>query len=204
MRTPSSCLPGKLSMRVTIAIALLILAVGFGIVDLLRAQWFSGLGFLAAGFLTAGLLIFGLEFTSSPVGLVLAPVTCLLGVCAFFFENRAFDLNLDRARLEAALALVETNRSRCGITDSDTRYQSAIQACVVQSNADRMAAVNQGLRAAYVPTELDLAEKLFSRVEGVQRDACAARFLELHKECPDAFLSVSKDTIRILESSLQP
>lgn len=181
-----------MTLRVILSLAVLSLGVVLGIYELVQRHWLSGLGFFCSAVLTGGLIFIGKEFlTESFLGAGLAVATALLGFYGFLFENRALDLSLDKARFEAAIALSQEN-SGCSIPESQEKFRRAAQACIVQSNLDKIAAVGDGVREAYVPTNLDLADKTLSTATGERPDLCEQQFSHLYGVCPDSFSSMSR------------
>ena len=187
-------------MRIFFALAVVLLGFASGVYELFQHHWFAGSGFVCSAFLTCGLILVGKDFiTQSLLGACLAGATALLGFYGFLFENRALDVRLDQARFEAAMALAQQS-SNCAISDSQTKFQRAAQACFLQSNVDKLAAIGDGAKVAYLPPQLDLADKTLSMTAGDRPDGCQQMFLHLYSACPAAFSSMSPGAIKKMQS----
>lgn len=185
-------------MRMLLAGAVVLLGVGLGVYELVQQHWFAGLGYLFSAMLTGGLILIGSAFVKeSFIGAGLALLTAVTGFYGFFFENRAFDVALDQARFEAAMALASPE-APCAIADASVRFQQATRACFLQANRDKMAAVGEAARQAYAPPGLDLADKLLASAQGEAPDGCQEQFAALHAACPTAFASMDSDSVRRL------
>lgn len=185
-------------LRVLIAASITVLGLGLGLRELLEHHWFAGAGFVCSALLTGGLIVVGRDFLEqSLIGAGLAVGTAVFGFYGFFFENRAFDVALDQARFEAAMALAQPD-TPCTAPGSTARFQAAMQACFLQANRDKLAAVGEGARQAYVPPALDLADKLLTQAHGEARDACREQFAALHAACPASFASMDEAAVKRL------
>lgn len=79
------------------------------------------------------------------------------GHIAYFSENRAFDLALDQACFENAIALARPHTT-CAIVDRSAGFESAMLICLLQTHRDKRTAAG-GARPVYMPLALDLADK---------------------------------------------
>ena len=189
-----------MTLRLILAIAVLGLGAALGFYELYQYHWFASAGFFCSAVLTGGLIFIGKEFlTQNLLGAGLAVATAVCGFYGFLFENRALDISLDTARFEAAMALAQQSQ-HCTVPNSRLEFERAARACFLQSNYDKIAAVSDAARQAYIPPELDLADKTFGLISGEARDVCQERFLPLYRVCPDAFSSMSRGAVEKLSS----
>lgn len=187
-----------MSMRVRFAAGVVVLGLAAGIVGLVQHKGYAGLGFVCSSLWTAGLILVGWRaWRESLVGAGLLLAMTVLGFYAFFFENRAFDVALDEARFEAAMALARPDAT-CRIVDRTARFESALRACLLQANRDKLTAAGEGARQVYMPPELDLADKLVTQAQGNAADACREQFMALYAACPASFASMDAGAIQQL------
>ena len=189
------------ALRMVVAAAVVVLGIASGTSQLIQQHWFSALGFVGSALWTAGLILLRWEvWRQSTAGVGLAFLTTVAGFYAFFFENRAFDVALDEARFEAAMALARPDAT-CRIVDRAARFESAMRACLLQANRDKLAAAGEGARQVYMPPELDLADKLVTQAQGDAGDACREQFMALYAACPASFASMDAGAIQQLTAS---
>jgi len=190
-----------MTLRVILAIALMGLGAALGVYELFQYHWFASAGFFCSAALTGGLILIGKDFlTQHYLGAGLAVATAVCGFYGFLFENRALDVSLDTARFEAAMALAQQSQ-HCTLPNSRLEFERAARACFLQSSYDKIAAVSDAARQAYIPPELDLADKTYDLISGEATDLCQERFMSLYRACPDAFSSMSPRAVEKLSSS---
>jgi hypothetical protein len=189
------------TLRAALAAATAVLGAPLAVDPLIDRHWFAGLGFFCSALWTAGLILLRWEvWRQSLAGVGLAFLTSAVGFYAFFFENRAFDVALDEARFEAAMALARPDAT-CRIVDRAARFESAMRACLLQANRDKLAAAGEGARQVYMPPELDLADILVTQAQGDAGDACREQFMALYAACPASFASMDAGAIQQLTAS---
>lgn len=187
-------------MRLAISVFVVLLGVTLGVYELIQNHWFAGAGYLFSALLTGGLILFGASFLKeSWWGAGLALAAALTGFYGFLFENRGLDVRLDQARFEAAMALIEAH-STCPSADSRALFQEGAQACFLQANRDKLFAVGEAAKQAYLPPQLDLADKVWSSASGRNPDQCQELFSRAYRACPAAFSSMTPATVERLQS----
>ena len=191
----------KFVVRLFLASVITLLGLGLATWQFFQAHWFGGVGALCGAALLLGLIIFGKDFLAdSAWGQVLAAFTAVLGFYGFLFENRALDVRLDQARLEAAMAM-STPSASCAQGAAQAGFQQGARMCFLQSNVDKLGAVGDAAKEAYLPPQLELAENVLGTATGKAPDACRNAFLKLHKSCPAAFAAMSVNAIAKLQES---
>jgi len=179
--------------------AITLLGLGVASWEFFQTHWFGGGSALCGAALLLGLIFLGKEFLAkNPWGQVLAALTAMLGFYGFVFENRALDVQLDQARLEAAMAM-STPTADCAQGAAQARFQQGARVCFLQSNIDKLGAVGDAAKEAYLPPQLELAENILGTATQNAPDACRKAFVELHRSCPAAFASMSADAIAKLQ-----
>lgn len=187
-------------MRVAISFSVVLLGFALGVYELFQHHWFAGAGYFFSALLTGGLILVGSSFVrESWWGAGLALLTAACGFYGFLFENRGLDVDLDQARFEAAMALTQA-ASLCPSSASRSLFQEAAQACFLQANRDKLSAVADGAKQAYLPPQLDLADKVWNSATGQKSDQCQTLFLQAYRDCPTAFASMTPDAIKKLQS----
>lgn len=185
-------------LRLVAAVLSIALGIGFGTEELLQRHWFAAAGWYCSGVLAAGLFVAGFDFIRRSVsGAALAVATAVLAVYAFFFENRAFDVELDHARSEVAVELV-LGHAHCGAKAPRTRIEQVARICRAQPGRDRLAAAGEGIAIAHVPPVLDFPEKLIDKAQGEAPDDCQAHVRRLHADCPAAFATVDSASLQTI------
>lgn len=173
----------------------------FAFYQFYQYHWVAGFGFISSSLLTSGLITFGGSFVKEKfTGVVLVILTSVLGLYSFIFESRGLDIDLDIARNEAALAFLQPN-TQCSINNKFSIFQQGAKACITQQGIDKLQAVGDGAKQAYLPIELDFADKVVSSSISERPDLCKKIFIEVYEKCPEAFASLSIDNIEKLSSN---
>lgn len=179
----------------TASLLVILLGLALGVHQLFQQQWIAGAAYLSSASLTAGLLLLGTRFIKeSWIGATLALATTSFGFYGFFVENRGLDPKLDLARYEAGLALFQAGNSCPSAVQRDL-FQRAAMACSLQSSKDKLAAIADGAKEAYLPPQLDFTDKVLATAAGDRADPCGRLFAQAYEECPAAFSSMSHEAV---------
>jgi hypothetical protein len=182
-------------MRLAASVFFFVLGLVVAVLQLKQAHYWSGASAGALALLVPSLILLGKDAKSSFWVAGLSIIGSVSAICAIFFENRAFDLDLSTARIEAALALSHAS-SKC--PRSDDLFAEAAKACFIQSNLDQMDAVNESVKSAYLPPYIGLADQAKSSLGGDKADKCAKLFKEAYEICPSAFMEIPEKSMQAL------
>lgn len=189
-------------MRLAICLVVIVIGLALGIHALFLQHWFSAAGYILSALMTSALVLFGAEFLKeSLTGAALVLLTGLCGLFAFAFESRGLDVDLDQSRFEAGLAMIQYSGT-CPGGSERVDFQKAARACFIQGNLDRQTAVVDASKQAYLPAQLDFADKLAAAM-GDQPDICSQLFTDAYKSCPAAFMSMRPAAINALRQKTE-
>lgn len=181
--------------RLRIAIAAVPLAIGLSIlvVELARGHWLSGLTYLLLGCVVSWACILGFADSRDSMFLRIAtPIAMLLGICAVFVEDRAFDVSAATAHVDAFQGFTRLQQYCQPFNEELQRLQSeGISACAMQDKFDQISAVADLQKAKNLPPPLALADGAKSALSVAQADECLDTRDSAKKLCPAAFFAVA-------------
>lgn len=188
-----------MDFKLILAISAFVLGVTFGVYEIFQMHWSSAACALLSGLITAGIFIFGKEFISETfLGAGLALITTLLGFYGLFFESHALDVELNDARNEIAVALLQAKPICAGIPNPQESFISASKACFLQSNRDQADWIADAAKQIYLPQELGLVDAAYGSLKEQKKDPCSSWVLVINSKCPDVFLPPQKNSIQKL------
>lgn len=184
-------------MQLALIVVVLLIGVVFGIVTTLQWDWLAGLSTLCCGIYVA-VAIF-LEEWNPKESVLLAAITAvilIMSIMDVFIFSDAFDPELQAANNEALVAFYNMEGAKCSITPELTALQEKGRSkCVTQNYFAMSDAVLQFGKALYTNPPSSLIDVVFSSLTQQNKpQSCGEIFKKAYSLCPDAFISVSKET----------
>lgn len=179
-------------LRIAIATVPLVIGLSVLVVELARGHWLSGLTCLLLGCVVCWGCILGFADSRDSMFLRIAtPIAMLLGLCAVFAEDRAFDVSVATAHIDAFQGFTRLQQYCKPFNEELQRLQSeGIRACAMQDKFDQISAVADLQKAKSLPPPLALADGAKSALSVAQADACLDARDSAKTLCPEAFYAV--------------
>jgi len=188
-----------MNLKFFFAVIAFVLGLAVGVFEFCQAHWWTAISAIASGIFVAAVLSIGREFIETNfIGVILAVLAAASGFYGLFFENRALDLKLNEARMEAAIALLQTQEACVDIPKSREALINASQACYLKPNRDQSEWIVSAAKQIYLPQELGLVDATYSALKTPEEDPCSAWVTLIHKKCPEAISSMKTESINRL------
>ena len=179
----------------------LIFASIFALVGIALAalSFFNGQAIVALSLVLAGVYVgFGVavgvsESVKNPVFQIAAAVISAIGLLGVFIYNRAFDVNLQRAHIDALYELA-TLEMKCRPMSAELRdiQKFGVAACATQRNSDQIGAVIELGKGLHFGPTLTLADAAVATSQSNAPNYCAKAYKAAVQLCPSVSLSVPK------------
>lgn len=188
-----------MNFKIWFAVLAIALGVAVGCYEIFQAHWWSAVSAVLSGVVVAGFLLIGREFFEGNfIGALVILVATVAGFYGLLFESRALDLKLNEARVEAALALLQTKEVCVEIPGSREALITASQACYLQPNRDQSEWAVSAAKQIYLPQELGFADAVHSSLKTPHEDLCSAWVKLIYEKCPKAISSMRQESIQRL------
>jgi len=189
-------------VRVTIAVILFFLGLFLSVFQVLDQHYVSAALFFVLAVIVAFIILLGF-WTACEMPLfkeVSGFIVLILGLSSVFFESSGFDLDRQKAHIDAMSSFVKLELRQCPINKELYLLQKeGVKACALQNNADQMQAVFDLQKTTVFGPVTSLLDGLRAEVTASNKDWCAEVFKVTYKLCPEAFLTMPKNSRIILE-----
>ena len=191
--------------RIIFSIIIFFLGVFLSISQVLHQNYISALLFLVLSVIVTAIVLLGffaayeMPFFKEVAGSIIL----ILGVWSVFFESPGFDVERQKAHIDALNSFTKLELRQCPTNNELYSLQKeGIKACALQNNEDQLQAVFDLQKARALGPGLSLLDSLRAEIVEFNKDWCAEIFKVTYKICPEAFLTMTKDSKTILEKGL--
>jgi len=194
-----------MKVRIIISIIVLLLGVILSISQGIHQNYISALLFFVLAIIVALIAVLGfrttyeMPFFKEVTGFIIL----ILGVYSVFFESPGFDSERQKAHIDAFNAFVKLELRQCPTNSELYSLQNeGMKACALQNNTDQMQAIIDLQKVRTLGPVSSFLDGLRAEVVESNQDWCAEAFKATYKLCPDAFITMSKDSKMILKKNL--
>lgn len=186
--------------RILSASGLFVLGFALGANSLYHGQPIVALAlFLAGVYAALGVTLGIVDSFGNPIFKLAAGALGALGLIGVVAYNRAFDLDLQRAHVEA-FSQMGAMEFHCKPVSAELRkvQQFGIAACATQGNSDQLGALVELSKGVHFGPTLTMVDNAIANTTDATPNFCAQAFKEVVRLCPSTASFVSASTRRAL------
>jgi len=189
-------------IRVILSIIILCSGVALAVFHVLHQNYASAALFFVLSVILASTILLGFLTTYEIPFFkeITVPIVLILGLYSVFSESPGFDLERQKAHIDALNAFAKIDLRQCPTNNELYSLQKeGMKACVLQNNTDQMRAVSDLQKARLLGPTSSFLDGIRSAVIDDNKDWCAEIFKITYKLCPKAFLLMPEDSKTILK-----